>query len=341
MELSLTTVTFRPHSLYPAHHSSFCSRSVTFHKTTLFSFSSSSLKLIKSSLRCCNYENPNPSSYFHITKTVKRASTPLSFFKSTFITGVTVGTVLLSRFTLKPSIAAPVSSSTPVAAVEFISDSNSEHHNVIRSLKTLVDLKIKNGEANEAIGVLNQMINIEPENSDWQLLKSQLHGYVGDIDSAKQGFEEILTKDPLRPEAYRGLMWLARSESVEELKNLEKRVMERMELCIKEKKKDGVRDFKILLAQFRENEGKYNDALKIYQELSKEEPRDFKPYFYQGYVYKVLGKNDDAEKNFEKFWKLVPKGHRLATNFDSFMYTAKCFAQKLEDERTYLKSRRV
>ncbi|XP_071720550.1 protein SLOW GREEN 1, chloroplastic [Rutidosis leptorrhynchoides] len=352
MELSLTNVTFRHHPLSPAHRCRLPSKSVTFPKTTSFSFSTSSvIKPIKSSFRNPNYQNPNPNSNRHIVKTINPST--LSFFKTTVITGVTVAAVFLSRFTLKPSIAVPISSPARPAAVESTADSNSEqlieeknleehlcsHPDDIRVLKTLMELKIKNGKVHEAIGILNQLINLEPEDSEWQLLKYHLHSYGGDHDSAKLGFEEILAKDPLRVEAYHGLVMAASAkESVEELKNVEKRIIEGMELCKKEKKKDEVRDFKLLLAQIRVIQGEYNDALKIYQELSKEEPRDFRPYLCQGIIYTLLGKNDDAEKNFGKYRKLVPKGHPYTRYFDDNLVATKVFAQKVENERAYSKS---
>lgn len=215
----------------------------------------------------------------------------------------------------------------------------SSHPDDIQALKSLMEVKIKNGKVQEAIGILNQLINLEPEDSEWQLLKYHLHSYGGDHDSAKSGFEQILTKDPLRVEAYHGLVMAASAkESPDELKDVEKRILEGMEKCKKSKKKDDLRDFKLLLAQIRVIQGDYNDALKIYQELSKEEPRDFRPYLCQGIIYTLLGKNDDAEKNFGKYRRLVPKGHPYTRYFDDNMVATKVFAQKVENERAYSKS---
>lgn len=202
-----------------------------------------------------------------------------------------------------------------------------------------MELKIKTGKVQEAVGILNQLINLEPEDSEWALLKNHLHSYGGDHESAKLGFEEILSKDPLRVEAYHGLVMAASAkESPTELKDVEKRIMEGMEKCKKEKRKDEFRDFKLLLAQIRVIQGDYNDALKIYQELSKEEPRDFRPYLCQGIIYTLLGKTDVAEKNFERYRRLVPKGHPYTRYFDDNMVATKLFAEKVENERAYSKS---
>lgn len=68
-----------------------------------------------------------------------------------------------------------------------------------------------------------------------------------------------------------------------------------------------LRAFKLLVAQIRVMEGKYNEALNMYQELVKEEPKDFEPYLYQGILYTVMKKQDEAEKLFDKFKNLVPR----------------------------------
>lgn len=209
----------------------------------------------------------------------------------------------------------------------------------VKAIKSLMEVKIKNGKVHEAIALLNQLIELEPSDSEWQLLKYHLHSYSGDHENAKLGFERIIENDPLKVEAYHGLVMAASAkESKEDLENVEKRIIEGMEICKKAKKKDDVRDFKLLLAQIRVIKGEYDDALRIYEELCKEEPRDFRPYLCQGIIYTLLGKNDDAEKMFGKYRRLVPKGHPYTRYFDDNMVATKVFAQKVENERAYAKS---
>ncbi|KAI3826221.1 hypothetical protein L1987_00266 [Smallanthus sonchifolius] len=349
MELALTNTLYRHHPHPPSitYHHRRPSKSITFPKSSSFQ----SLTPIKTSLRNPNFETPK----HHTPKLTKFVNpTPLSSLKTTFITGVTVAALLLSRLTVKPAIAAPISPPPPPAAVETAdSDSESQeeektleqhlssHPDDIKALKTLMEVKIKIGKVQEAIGILNQLINLEPEDSEWQLLKYHLHSYSGDHESSKLGFEQIITKDPLRVEAYHGLVMAAsanESGSPTELTSVKKRILDAIEICKKQKKKDEIRDFKLLLAQINVIQSDYNDAIKIYQELVKEEPRDFRPYLCQGIIYTLLGKNDDAEKNFDKYRRLVPKGHPYTRYFDDNMVATKVFAQKVEHERAYSKS---
>lgn len=204
------------------------------------------------------------------------------------------------------------------------------------ALKSLMEVKIKNRKLPEAVEVINRLIELEPEEFELPLLRAHMYSYMGESELAKAGFEEILEKDPLRVEAYHGLvMAVSQGEtSSKVLDQVTKRIQEALDKCKREKKKEEVRDFKLLIAQVRVIEGNYNEALKIYQELVKEEPRDFRPYLCQGIIYTLLKKKDEADKQFEKYKRLVPKGHPYARYFDDNMLATKVFSQMAENERT-------
>uniref|UniRef100_A0A0R0KSI5 Uncharacterized protein n=1 Tax=Glycine max TaxID=3847 RepID=A0A0R0KSI5_SOYBN len=172
---------------------------------------------------------------------------------------------------------------------------------------------------------------LEPEEQEWPLLKANMHIYNDDHAPACKLFEEILKKDPLRVEAFHGLV-MATAQSNEPLKSLLKRVEEAIEVCKKQKKDSDVRDFRLLIAQIKVMEGDYTEALKAYQELVKEEPRDFRPYLCQGIIYTLLRKKDEADKQFNKFRRLVPKDHPYKDYFEDNMFATKFFSQKLERE---------
>ncbi|KAL3753832.1 hypothetical protein ACJRO7_001124 [Eucalyptus globulus] len=213
----------------------------------------------------------------------------------------------------------------------------SQYGDDVEALRSLMEAKIKSRKLQEAIGILGRLIELEPEEREWPLLKANIYSYSGEFESAKRTFEEILDKDPLRVEAYHGLV-MAASEAGDELKELLERIKVAMQRCKKEKKKSEVRDFKLLVAQVRVIEGKYNEALSVYQELVKEEPRDFRPYLCQGILYTLLRKQDEAEKQFKQYRRLVPKNHPYAEYFDDNMFATKFFAQKVERERAGMKS---
>ncbi|KAK2647615.1 hypothetical protein Ddye_015104 [Dipteronia dyeriana] len=244
----------------------------------------------------------------------------------------------------RPAIAAPVAPPAPAAVESADEDdvSNEEKEKAIEqhlaenpadtdALRSLMEVKLKSRKLQEAIEVIDRLIEVEPDEFEWPLLKAQVNTYTGDFESATKGFEEILNKDPLRVEAFHGLV-MAYSESNYSLKDLEKRIESAMEKCKKEKKKSDLRDFKLLIAQIRVMESRHVEALKVYEELVKEEPRDFRPYLCQGIIYTLLKKKDEAEQQFEKFRKLVPKNHPYREYFVDNMVATKIFGEKAERE---------
>lgn len=181
--------------------------------------------------------------------------------------------------------------------------------NDVEILRNLLEIRVKNRELDDALSIINKLIELEPDENEWRFLKSHLYVHNGEIELAKLGFREVILKDPYYVEAYRGLVVAALEdeESVDEMKEIEKKVEEGINMCKEEKKESQLRDFKLLLAQIWVIEGKYDEALKAYQVLVDEDPLDFRPYLCQGMIYTVLKKNDEAEKYLEKYRELAPQ----------------------------------
>ncbi|KAG7573957.1 Tetratricopeptide repeat [Arabidopsis suecica] len=318
------------------NHLSFTHLSSSFPRKSS-SFSLRSLPRSTSSLKCVSIK----------ASSSKSQDSRLSFLKSTCVTFTAAAALFLVNLQLKPSpaIAAPVAA-TP--SVESLKQSNNgdvsleeeersleehlaSHPEDVEALRSLMEVRIKSRKLIEAIELIDRLIELEPEEKEWPILKANIFSYSGDLESAKTGFEEILVKDPLRVEAYHGLV-MAYSDSGADLNAVEKRIEEAMVRCKKEKNRKDLRDFKLLVAQIRVIEGKHNEALKLYEELVKEEPRDFRPYLCQGIIYTVLKKQDEAEKQFEKFRRLVPKNHPYREYFMDNMVATKIFAEKAQRE---------
>ncbi|RID67180.1 hypothetical protein BRARA_D02272 [Brassica rapa] len=269
-------------------------------------------------------------------------SLPSRLLKSTCVTFTAASALLLANLHLKPppSIASPL---TP--SVESLNHQNatvsleeeetslethvSSHPDDVSALRSLMEVRIKSRKLLEAIDLINRLIDLEPDEKEWPILKANVLSHSGDSDSAKTAFEEIIAKDPLRVEAYHGLA-MAYSDSGDDLKAVEERIREAMVRCKKDVK--DLRDFKLLVAQIRVLEGKHEEALRLYQELVKEEPRDFRPYLCQGIIYTLLKKGGEAEKQFEKFRRLVPRNHPYREYFMDNMVATKLFAEKAQRE---------
>ncbi|KAF2306115.1 hypothetical protein GH714_012753 [Hevea brasiliensis] len=220
--------------------------------------------------------------------------------KTTCITLTCAAAILFLRLQAKPAIAAPVAEPATVEPSKESSKENvsyeeqerdleqhlARHPDDTEALRSLMEVRIKARKLLGAIEVVDRLIELEPNEDEWPLLKPQIYSYSGEFELARKGFEEILEKDPLRVEAYHGLV-MVHFESEDSLNQVIKRIEAAMDKCKKEKKESDLRDFKLLIAQIRVMEEKYVDALKVYEELVKEEPRDFRPYLCQGIIYYV------------------------------------------------------
>ncbi|KAG2309239.1 hypothetical protein Bca52824_028987 [Brassica carinata] len=269
-------------------------------------------------------------------------SLPSRLLKSTCITFTAASALFFANLHLKspPAIASPLTPSVESLKQSTIDASleeeerSLEHHlsshpDDVSALRSLMEVKIKSRNLLEAIDLINRLIELEPEEKEWPILKANIFSHSGDSQSAKNAFEDIISKDPLRVEAYHGLA-MAYSDSGDDLKAVEERIREAMARCKKNVK--DLRDFKLLVAQIRVLEGKHEEALKLYQELVKEEPRDFRPYLCQGIIYTLLKKGGEAEKMFEKFRRLVPRNHPYREYFMDNMVATKLFAEKAQRE---------
>ncbi|XP_031488785.1 protein SLOW GREEN 1, chloroplastic-like [Nymphaea colorata] len=239
---------------------------------------------------------------------------------------------------LSSAIAAPVTVEAPETQTEeekerYLEEYLDAHPDDVDALKALMEVKIKMGKIPEAISVIDRLITLEPDEKEWPLMRGHVRSYEGDNEGAKQAFEEILAADPLSVEAYHGLVMAAsQSQSTHELEGISKRIESAMVLCQKEQRREDARDFRLLMAQIRVVEGRYEEALKIYRELVKEDPKDFRPYLCQGIIYTLLRKKDDAEKQFEKYRRLVPRAHPYARFFDDNVLATKVFSQMAENQ---------
>lgn len=214
------------------------------------------------------------------------------------------------------------------------------HPDDVESLRSLMEIKISARKLVEAIGIIDRMIALEPEDADLQLLKAHLNSHNGEAGTAKMLYEELLEKDPLLVEAYHGLfMSASQSDDDDDIDDLLRRIEGAMELCKRDNRMEQLRDFKLLIAQINVIEGNYEDSLEIYQELVEEQPSDFRPYLGQGIVYTLLRKKDEAEKHFRKYRSLLPKDNPYANIFEDNVTAVKFFQQMDEKKgKTALKS---
>ncbi|KAF3432422.1 hypothetical protein FNV43_RR27162 [Rhamnella rubrinervis] len=189
--------------------------------------------------------------------------------------------------------------STPLS--EFL-ESNFEG---VEALKSLLQQKLENGEDEEALKIMKRLESAQPSANEWKFLMARLLNEMGDTESARNMFEEILVQNPLSFEAlFENALLMDRCGEGEAVV---KRLEEALRTAEEDHKAKEARDVKLIIAQIHFLQKNVEEALKIYQELLKEDPNDFRPYFCRGMIYSLLDRNAEAKEQFEKYRELSPK----------------------------------
>lgn len=191
------------------------------------------------------------------------------------------------------------SQSSPLS--EFL-ESNDE---AIEALKSLLQQKLESGEDEEALSILNRLVAAQPQETDWKFLLARLFSEMGQTENARKVFEEILRSNPLSFEAlFENALLMDRCGEGEAVI---KRLEEALAVAEEEKKVKEARDVRMIMAQILFLQKNVEEALRSYQELAKEDPSDFRPYFCQGMIYSLLDRNAEAKEQFAKYRELSPK----------------------------------
>jgi len=146
---------------------------------------------------------------------------------------------------------------------------------------------------------------------------------MGDTDTARSFYEEILKSNPLSFEAlFENALLMDRCGEGEA-------VIERLEdalrVAVEDNKEKEARDVKLIMAQIQFLRKNVDEALGLYEVLIKEDPNDFRPYFCRGLIYTLLGKNDEAKEQFGKYKELSPKKFEVDGYWRTFLSGIKNF----------------
>ncbi|WZY73334.1 hypothetical protein YC2023_012189 [Brassica napus] len=68
-----------------------------------------------------------------------------------------------------------------------------------------------------------------------------------------------------------------------------------------------IRDVRLIIAYIEFLQKNVDEALKSYEQLTKEDPKGFRPYFYRGMIYSFLDKNAEAKEQFAKYKELFQR----------------------------------
>ncbi|KAK9111159.1 hypothetical protein Scep_018678 [Stephania cephalantha] len=191
----------------------------------------------------------------------------------------------------------------------------------IEALKVVFYGKMREGKVGEGVKYVERLIEVQPEEVEWRLLRALCYEMMGDLSKAKRLFREILGERPLLVRALHGLALVMHKnkEGAAVFEMLDKA----LKLAQREKRVPEERNIRILIAQMHVIKGNLQKGLVEFQDLVNENPRDFRPYLCQGIVYSLLDRKKEAEEQFEIYRSLVPDEFPQRGFLDDVMLAAK------------------
>ncbi|XXG81255.1 hypothetical protein AAC387_Pa09g1935 [Persea americana] len=248
-----------------------------------------------------------------------------------------VGSLLfIGRFTCRPVLALPEAPNSSSSAAfkektdaqkgededeELYSKILEKNPSDVEALKVLLHGKMRKGKTKEAVTYVERLIDVQPREVEWRLLQALSYELMGQLTKAKRLFKEILKERPLLLRALHGLALVMHKNR--EGPAVFEMLSKALELARSEKRVTEERNIKILIAQMHVVKGDLEEALKEFQDLVSENPRDFRPYLCQGIIYSLLDKKMEADEQFETYRSLVPQEFPQRGFLDDVMIAAK------------------
>ncbi|KAL3681983.1 hypothetical protein R1sor_000005 [Riccia sorocarpa] len=194
------------------------------------------------------------------------------------------------------------------------------HPGDLKALQALLFMRLKKGQVTAAMPVLEKLIEMEPDQLEWKFIRAQGFEFVGELEQARQAFEEILKLRPLSARALQGLAVVMQKNGEDE------QALQSLTEAVDSGRTKEVSNLRMLLGQMHTIQ-----AMEQYRTVVEQDPQDYRPYLCQGLVYSIIGEEAEAENQFKRYRKLCPKDFPHRGFLDELMLQAKSESRKLNE----------
>ncbi|KAL8120626.1 protein SLOW GREEN 1, chloroplastic-like [Apium graveolens] len=192
-------------------------------------------------------------------------------------------------------------------------ESTSTQDDAIDMLKKLMDQKFESGDYEESLRFAKELVSAQPELPEWKISSAMILKQMGETKKAFNVFDQMLSENPLQPEALfqNALLLSSNGQGVEAMKGLENA----LELAKKTNNDPVIRDVRLVIARLMVGQRKFEEALDRFNELEKEDPNDWRIYFSKCLLFHCTDRNAEAAEQFQKSDELFSKSIQI----DGFM----------------------
>src|SRR6476469_1020616 len=172
------------------------------------------------------------------------------------------------------------------------------------------------GGIKDAIAPLEKLASLNPETTEYGILLAQAKERTGDREGAAQAYRSILASKPGEIKALQGLVnLLLVQQRPEAAIGLLQDTLKAAPAANQAKPESvDVTSVQLILGQVYAVQKRYEEAIAIYDESAKANPKDFRPTLGKAIVLKEQGKTDEAKTLFDRATQLAPPNYKDQIN---------------------------
>jgi tetratricopeptide (TPR) repeat protein len=172
------------------------------------------------------------------------------------------------------------------------------------------------GDIKDAIAPLEKLASLNPETTEYGILLAQAKERTGDREGAAGAYRSILVSKPGEIKALQGLVnLLLVQQRPEAAIGLLQDTLKAAPAANQAKPESiDVTSVQLILGQVYAVQKRYEEAIAIYDESAKANPKDFRPTLGKAIVLKEQGKTDEAKTLFDRATELAPPNYKDQIN---------------------------
>lgn len=176
------------------------------------------------------------------------------------------------------------------------------------ALRGLLEIRIQQGNVEGAIAPLERLADLNPDQTDYQVLLAQAHQQLGDAEAAARVYRDVLSRQPGDMNALQGLVGLMiaqeRPEAAVALLQDTLRIADEQNAA--QPGSVNVTSVQLLLGQVYAEELRFEEAIAIYDQAIQGDSQDFRPVLGKAIVLQAAGRDDEAAPLFTQASVLAP-----------------------------------
>ena len=172
------------------------------------------------------------------------------------------------------------------------------------------------GDIKDAIAPLEKLASLNPETTEYGILLAQAKERTGDREGAAQAYRSILASKPGEIKALQGLvnLLLVQQRPEAAIGLLQDTLKAAPAANLAKPESVDVTSVQLILGQVYAVQKRYEEAIAIYDESAKANPKDFRPTLGKAIVLKEQGKTDEAKTLFDRATELAPPNYKDQIN---------------------------